>query len=68
MLIKPKFGKLVRLERAPFSVIPEKGANVPNTTYYRRRVLEGDAEIIKVKKAVPPVKGTENVTLEKKKK
>jgi len=47
MIIRPCEGKLVRTENAPFSELPVEGINVPDTSYYRRRLRDGDCSIVK---------------------
>lgn len=42
--VKPAEGRQVR--RLDGSIIPTKGDKVPNTTYYRRRVREGDLVVV----------------------
>lgn len=38
--VKPADGRQVRREDG--SIIPADGAQVPNSTYYRRRIKDGD--------------------------
>lgn len=38
--VKPAEGRQVRREDG--SIIPAEGAQVPNSTYYRRRIKDGD--------------------------
>ena len=52
--VKPAEGRQVRREDG--SIIPAEGAQVPNSTYYRRRLRDGD--LVKVATAKPK-KGAE---------
>jgi translation initiation factor IF-1 len=47
--VKPAEGRQVRREDG--TVIPAEGDRVPNTTYYRRRLREGDLVKVESKTA-----------------
>ncbi|MCP4352292.1 MAG: DUF2635 domain-containing protein [Desulfobacterales bacterium] len=46
MRVKPAKGLLVRMPEAHFSILPEKGAEVPNSTYWNRRLKCGDVSLV----------------------
>lgn len=46
MRIKPKEGLIVR-NPVNGLIVPEKGLNVPNNSYWRRRVKDGSVDIMK---------------------
>lgn len=57
--VRPKKGRQVRKENG--QIIPESGFEVVLNQYYRRRIKDGDLEIIKKtisKKAAPAKKAT----------
>lgn len=55
MKVKPKKGMVVRHPAPSYRPIIEEGEVVPNTSYYNRRVKDGDLVIIKEEK-IQPVK------------
>ena len=51
--LHPAGGRQVRKEDG--SVIPDKGCEVPNNRYYRRRLNDGDLELVAPEKPSKPV-------------
>lgn len=49
MFVKPKAGVKVRRPVAPFTHVPDEGMEVPEESYWIRRVQDGDLEL-----AAPP--------------
>lgn len=43
--VKPVKGARVRRAEAPYAPIPEAGASVPDSSYYRRRIGDDSLEI-----------------------
>ena len=43
--VKPVKGARVRRAEPPHAVIPDEGASVPDTSFYRRRIREDSLEI-----------------------
>jgi len=53
MRVKPKAGMIVRRPAPPYTPVPEKGADVPRTAYWNRRVKDGDLIVVKEEKRKP---------------
>lgn len=47
ILVKPTGGARVRFEDPMRGFIPDLGASVALSTYYRRRIRDGDLEVVK---------------------
>lgn len=46
MFVKPKDGLRVR-DPVKGSALPENGADVPDNTFWRRRISDGDVSVVK---------------------
>ena len=57
LTVRPKSGMRIRFEDPARGHIPADGAEVPSTSYYRRRMKDGDLMTIPVNPA-KPAKGT----------
>ncbi len=53
--LRPANGLQVRKEDG--TCMPDKGCEVPNDQYYRRRLIDGDLVIVDAVKAAKPAKG-----------
>jgi hypothetical protein len=53
MFVKPRPGVKVRREEPPYAHIPEEGAEVPETSFYVRRVMDGDLQLPVLSTAAP---------------
>lgn len=65
MRVKPKAGKMVR-DPISLALLPENGRNVPNNTFWRRRLRDGDIELVSdVKPAPAPASSPEKKSSKK---
>ena len=46
MKVKPAAGRIVRYPTPPYAMLPAEGREVPDNQYWRRRIRDGDVEII----------------------
>ena len=53
--LRPASGLRIRKEDGTY--MPDKGCEVPNNRYYRRRLSDGDLVIVAAVKAAKPAKG-----------
>lgn len=56
MFVKPKNGLRVR-DPVKGSALPENGADVPDNTFWRRRISDGDVSVVKSADAPAKKKG-----------
>lgn len=54
--VKPVKGARVRRAEEPHAVIPEEGANVPNSAFYKRRITDNSLEIARPPRPAATVK------------
>jgi hypothetical protein len=56
LIVRARSGVKVPLELQPGKFIDEKAQSVPNSAYYRRRIIDGDLEVLQFVADTKPVK------------
>jgi hypothetical protein len=46
MKVKPAAGRAVRHPTPPYELLPAEGREVPDNQYWRRRIRDGDVEVV----------------------
>lgn len=64
MRVRPRAGLLVRDPVTPAVPIPQEGAEVPKTVYWRRRLARGDVELLEDTEALRAIEAAQPATEE----
>lgn len=59
LYVRPAEGRLVRMPDRPYPYLPVEPQNVPDTTYWRRRLADGDIVLAEPEGAAKPKKAKE---------